>query len=195
MNIRVLNNHFQSFMILQWLKTFIIIPTLLVSCSLYGQFNSDTDKDELKKTASCGELWIDLLGGTFNGIKPNASIDTVKQKLPCYTGETEEGSVFNYRGGVFYLNHDFYFYTYYDFIQVRKEFKGEISLQVLGKTLEEVPSALGLPDRIFKLSHLYEMDYGILRLDFMYGKVSSINIHYASMEEVLKLLCKHLYKC
>lgn len=85
------------------------------------------------KAGSCDVLFCDFKKGTLNGLNGQASMDEVKRQLPCFTGETEEGSSYNCGGGVFYLDHTFFFYTGRDYIEIRKGFQGKSSIEVLGK--------------------------------------------------------------
>ncbi|MEZ4688010.1 MAG: hypothetical protein R3B47_18700 [Bacteroidia bacterium] len=99
------------------------------------------------KAGSCDRLAVDLDQGTLNGLNGAASMDEVKKQLPCFTGETEEGSSFNCGGGLFYLDHDFYFYTHRNYIEIRKDFKGTMSQDMLGKSMSELGGAFSKPDK------------------------------------------------
>lgn len=120
-------------------------------------------------------IFLDLEKGTLDGMKPTASQREVKEKFPNFTGDTEDGSRFNCGGGVFFLDDDFYFYTGRDYIEVRKNFTGEISTNVLGKTKEEVEHILGKPKQ--KITNptnqqdasnyfFYKKNYGTLAIGF-----------------------------
>ena len=91
----------------------------------------------------CAELHFDLRRGTLNGIAPTASMDAVKQRLLCFTGESEETSEMNFGGGVFFLNHDFYFYTGRNYIEVRGRFPGTVTPNVLRRPIAEAQRLLG----------------------------------------------------
>ena len=93
--------------------------------------------------SQCDNLYFDAVEGTVNGVDPTASMSEVKSKLPCFTGETEEGGVFNYGGGIFFLNHDFYFYTYQNFIDIRKGFKGRMSFDFFNNSQKKIEKYLG----------------------------------------------------
>lgn len=80
----------------------------------------------------CDSVFVNLKKGTVNGLIPSATQEQVKAALPCFTGDTEDGSDFNCGGGVFYLNHDFYFYTGSDYVEFRKNFSGKLSVPVIG---------------------------------------------------------------
>lgn len=93
---------------------------------------------------TCDNLVADLKKGTLNGLKPKASQADVKKHFPCFTGDSEEGGDFNCGGGVFFLNHDFFCYTGNDYIEIRKKFKGKLSVPVLGLSQAAAVQQLGL---------------------------------------------------
>lgn len=103
--------------------------------------------------AQCEHLYVDLQKGTLNGLTPADSMGRIKKELPCFTGDTQEGSAFNYGGGVFYHNHDFYFYTHRDYLEVRADYKGKLSNSLyLGRsTRKEVEDKMGKhSERVFR---------------------------------------------
>lgn len=135
----------------------------------------------------CAPFTINLNSGKLNGVKPTASIATVKKKLPCYTGESEEGGATNCGGGVFYLKDDFYFYTFRDYIEVRSRFVGNIEPYLLGIYKKEVKAKLSEPDKELDGGRvwLYTKQYGTLRLNFnAEGKCVEIGIHNTTIDKV-----------
>ncbi len=124
------------------------------------------------------ELYLNLKKGRLNKLKPTASMELVKSNLSCFTGETAEGESFNCGGGVFFLNHQMFFYTHHDYIQVRTGFAGQISEDLLGKTVAQIVAQKGQPDRVpeyegdndwgipVDIVYLYATRYGALELDF-----------------------------
>ncbi|HEY0016549.1 MAG TPA: hypothetical protein VGC13_09535 [Longimicrobium sp.] len=91
----------------------------------------------------CASLRLDLVRGTLNGVAPTATMDEVKRRLPCATGESEETSEMNFGGGVFFLNHDFFFYTGRNYIEVRRRFRGTVTPDVLGRPIGDAQRVLG----------------------------------------------------
>jgi hypothetical protein len=144
-------------------------------------------------------LFLNLKKGHLNKIKPTASFAAVKEALPCFTGETEEGVDYNCGGGVFYLNHDMFFYTGRDYIEVRAGFGGKISEDLLAKTEEEILALKGQPDLIpvyedkkgwgFEVDkvYLYKTRYGALQINFdpESGKSVKLSVHSNAPEEVI----------
>jgi hypothetical protein len=143
----------------------------------------------------CSSLRLDLRTGTLNGVSPTDSPEQVKALLPCFTGETEEGVEYNFGGGVFYLDHDFYFYTHRDYLEVRSGFVGTVSQPLMGASEERVLALMGKPKRKMedwsgREVWLYKAKYGSLRVtygsssdDFLPG-VEMIGIHRAQPREV-----------
>lgn len=91
----------------------------------------------------CAELHFDLRRGTLNGVPATATMDEVKRRLPCFTGESGETSEMNFGGGVFFLNHDLFFYTGRNYIEVRRRFAGTVTPDVLGRPIADAQRVLG----------------------------------------------------
>ena len=109
----------------------------------------------------CDALVLDLDRGTLNGLAPTASMDEVKAQFPCSTGESAEGELYNFGGGVFFLDHGFFAYTHRDFLEVRSSFAGTTRPDALGQPL----STLGEPDRTDGDAALFDRSYGCLRAE------------------------------
>lgn len=135
----------------------------------------------------CASLSVNLNSGKLNGLKPTAAMETVKKKLPCYTGESEETGLFNCGGGVFYIKDDFYFYTYRDYIEIRNRFSGSIQPNLLGMYKNDIKSRLAEPDKELDGGRvwLYSKHYGTLRVNFdLEGKCVEIGIHAVPVDKV-----------
>ena len=129
----------------------------------------------------CDALVLDLGRGTLNGLAPTASMDEVKAQFPCSTGETEEGSEFNFGGGVYFLDHDFYAYTHRDFFEVRQRFAGRTEPALLGEPLASATAAFGEPARVDGSASLYERPWGCLRVETSGGEaVTELGVHAGS---------------
>jgi hypothetical protein len=132
---------------------------------------------------SCDKLVADLKKGILNGLKPTASQEKVKEKLPCFTGDTEDYSDFNCGGGVFYLDHDFFFYSGNDYIEFRKNFKGKLSLPLLGlsKAAAIKKAAMGKAVRTQKegkTEYIFlKTNYGCLMLKIEGSKVATVAMY------------------
>ena len=101
--------------------------------------------DELFQGERADNLILDLEQGTLNGVTPVISQDEAKTTFPCYTGSTAEGEMWNYGGGVFFINDDFYIYTAKDYIEVRKNFTGKVTGDWLGKSRDTLMASFGEP--------------------------------------------------
>ncbi len=127
----------------------------------------------------CDALVLDLREGTLNGLAPTASMDAVKAQFPCFTGESAEGDpVMNFGGGVFFIDHDFFAYTFRDYIEVRPNFAGQTVPTVLGEPLSVAEAAFGSPARVDEGASLFDMPYGCLRAETAAdGTVQELGIH------------------
>lgn len=174
----------------------ILILALVVSIATVG-FAQDKPAKPAKKLAGkestlpntkpCAPFTVNLNTGKLNGIKPTASMATVKKKLPCYTGDSEEGGFANCGGGVFYISDDFYFYTFRDYIEIRSRFIGNIQPYVLGLYKSDIKAKLLTADKELDGGRvwLYTKPYGTLRLNFSAeGKCIEIGIHNATIDKV-----------
>jgi hypothetical protein len=157
--------------------------------SLLGCSTTKPSTQKVYKT-DCSELVVDLKKGTLNNLPATESMENIKQKLTCFTGDTEEGEeTFNCGGGVFFLNHGFFFYTYKDYIEVRENFKGVVSPQIMGVSILELKKHIGTPAKIISQSgtYFYKMPYGTLRVELdSQEKVREIGLHHSNLE-ALKL--------
>jgi hypothetical protein len=142
---------------------------------------------------SCDKLVADLKRGTLNGLKPTATQEQVKAKLPCFTGDSEDGGAFNCGGGVFFLNNDFFCYTGRDYIELRKKYNGKLSIPVLGLTKAAAIKKLGMGKAVRTEKDedteflFFKTAYGCVRLNIVAGKVDEVAMH--SMPAAAVELC------
>ncbi|HSU28202.1 MAG TPA: hypothetical protein VLJ68_07465 [Chitinophagaceae bacterium] len=136
----------------------------------------------------CSKLFVDIKKGTINDLKPTATQAEVKAKFPCFTASTEDGSTINCGGGVFFTDHNFYYYTGNDFIDVRRGFTGTFSIDLFDKSENDVKTLLGKnaggledgPNRYL----FFDTSYGSIVLKMVRGKVDEILIYTKKPEEV-----------
>lgn len=119
-------------------SVFIILLLLLVTRNSVAQTEFNFNFQD-----PCETVDVKLFSGTVKGITPKFEMDEIKKRLPCFTGETKEGEVYNYSGGVFYTNLDLYFYTYADVINIRTGTKAMVEPNVFGKSRADVESLIG----------------------------------------------------
>lgn len=143
-------------------------------------------QEKAPEAPPCGPLRFDLVSGQLNGLSPDASQEQVKAALPCFTGDTRDGSKYNYGGGVFYLKHDFFYYTGRDFIEVRGAFKGQVEPALLGMPIDAAigqfgpgESIKGVPD-----ATLFSTSYGCLRLHVSDKVVTKAAAHMQSCADL-----------
>lgn len=138
------------------------------------------------ETPSCEQLVFDLNAGTLGGLAPTVDQPEAKTRFPCATGATEDGSAFNYGGGVFFLDHDFYMYTGKDFIEARKRFPGKILPNVLEMSPRDIVAEFGQPTQVDDIpgAYLYDRPYGCLRIEPGLKRHHEVAVHYESCESV-----------
>lgn len=137
------------------------------------------------RAPSCDALVLDLERGALSGVAPTASPAAFQAAFPCATGETEEGGPYNFGGGVFYLNHDFYAYTFRDFIEAREDFAGRtVPDAVLGSSASQADAAFGTPQRVEDGARLYDRRYGCLRIEVVGGAIREVGVHAQTCAEV-----------
>jgi hypothetical protein len=137
----------------------------------------------------CDSLFFDLEEGKINAVSPMLSQGELKEWFPCYSGTTPDGASQDCGGGVFYKNHDFYYYTYFDYVEVRSRFKGKMTYELIGKTKEEVRKLLGTPvdtknKEGFSDIDLFTKEYGCLRVNYTNNTVVIVAAHYNECEAV-----------
>ena len=158
----------------------LVLALLFSGCSLFKKTSST-----VSYPADCSVLELDLQKGTLNGIRPSDKRELIKDRFNCFTGETEDGSAFNCGGGIFFLDHDFYFYTHRDYLEVRSSFIGNATPNIMGASVDEVKDKFGEPQKIIKENTwLYKMPYGTLRVKFASKRVIELAIHSDKPENV-----------
>jgi len=130
----------------------------------------------------CDQLVFDVFDGSVNGVSATASQADIKAKLPCATGDTADGSSFNVGGGVFFTNHDFYFYTHHDFIEVRTGFKGTTVPALLGASMADSIASLGGATFTSRSEVLISHAPGCISLSARNGKVSQVRAFVGSCD-------------
>jgi hypothetical protein len=162
----------------------VSIAVLLITLAACGGTKKATQTYE----PGCTKLYVDIEAGTLNGFAPKASMDEVKKQFPCFTGDSEEGGPMNCGGGVFFLEHDFYFYTGRDYLEVRFKFPGQTSRPLLSRGSHEIEADMGAPYK--KETHdekeywFYKKKYGSLVVQFRGGKSYQFAMYTDSPDKV-----------
>jgi hypothetical protein len=121
---------------------------------------------QLKAKVKCPDLYVDVLNGTVNDIKPNQTQIEIKEKFPCFTSAEDETADAKCGGGIFFKDKDLYFYTKRDYVEVGPKFIGKTSIPLLGTKRNSLFSKLGNPKVKDDLWDAYEMQYGTLVLHY-----------------------------
>lgn len=131
---------------------------------------------QLKSTPHCPPFNVDILEGSVSRMYPQSPFGEIANRLPCYTEAVDELSSSGC-GGVYFKDKGVYFHTYRDYIEIKENFNGTMSLPLMGASRNMLFKWLGLPvSKDFKWES-YQMRYGSLVLFFdNAGKVNSIVI-------------------
>jgi len=137
----------------------------------------------------CQELIYDVQLGEINGVKPQLSQNDIKEWFPCYSSVVPDGSTHSCGGAVFYENLGFTYYTYWDFVEVTRHFKGEVKGKLWDKNRKEMQQLLGSPvDTKYKEEHpyidFYPTDYGCIRIEYSNNRVVKIASHYNECDQI-----------
>lgn len=161
----------------------LVIVVLFLFVNQYASSEKTADDNP------CNNMYVDLENGTLNGLNGSESMDEVKTMFPCFTGESEENEDgINCGGGIFFLDHDLFFYTQKDYINLRKNFLGETSSAILGVTATDAMNLFGEPnvtstyvdDWLDETSIYmqYEKKWGTLVLIAQDGVIIELELHY-----------------
>jgi hypothetical protein len=117
---------------------------------------------QLKAKVKCPELYVDILNGTVNDLKPSNTLDEVRTKFPCFTSTEDESETAKCGGGAFYKDKDIFFYTRRHYIEIGPKFLGKLSLPLIGARRNSLFKWLGNPKIKDDLWDAFEMQYGTL---------------------------------
>ncbi len=172
------------------MKKVIFCCIALFTSTFSIQAQDEKDKDVIK---------VDIENGIINGLKPSATMADVKKTMPFYTGETPENQGINCDGGIFYMNNDIYFYTARHYVEIRSQFDGKLSKDILNKNIQEITKLLGEPDHQIKpagddesiMVLYFKTSYGCLRINYTIatGNIFEIGIHPKPINEAMLDLC------
>src|ERR1700742_3449718 len=121
---------------------------------------------QLKAKVKCPDLYVDVLNGTVNDIKPNFTQNEIKEKFPCFTSAEDESESAKCGGGIYFKDKDLYFYTKRKYVEVGPKFVGKTSIPLLGTKRGSLFTKLGNPKIKDDLWDAYEMQYGTLVLHY-----------------------------
>jgi hypothetical protein len=139
---------------------------LLLAIGLYSGVSA-----QLKVTAKCDPFVVDVLNGTVNKVKANYTAGEIKDKFPCFTSAEDESQTAKCGGGVYFKDKDVSFFTQRDYIEIGPNFKGKLSIPLLGAKQGSLFKLLGSPQLKDATWEAYQTAYGILVLHYSAGKV------------------------
>ena len=129
---------------------------------------------QLHTTPKCPEFVVDILDGNINqNLLPTSTVGQIKLNFPCFTSFEDEGTTAKCGGGVFYKDKDIYFYTTRDYIETGPDFKGKLSVPLMGAPRTGLFKWLGSPSVKDVNWDAFQTSYGILIL--YYNADSRIN--------------------
>jgi hypothetical protein len=140
---------------------------------------------QLKTSTKCADFEIDLLDGKVNGIKADVPPERIRVLLPCFTGAPESIDTAKCGTVVSYKDKDLHFFTDRDYVQIGPNFKGKLSIPVLGLHHNSLFQYLGNPKLKDQNWDAYQTNYGCLILYFdKAGKVNLIQFSSLGTEAV-----------
>jgi len=147
------------------MKSFFFTPLLAVIFS--------STSAQLKITPVCGTFVVDILDGKVNDVRPDFTIGQIKEKLPCFTSEEPENASSKCGGGVFYKDKGVNFFTGRDYVEIKENFKGKLTIPLMGAARNSLFKWLGNTKIKDVVWDAFETRYGILVL--YYNKANKVN--------------------
>jgi hypothetical protein len=140
---------------------------------------------QLKTTTICPPFSVDVLGGRVNELRINSTVGQIKKTLPCFSSAEEESATAKCGGGVFFKDKDLYFYTNRDYIEIGPNFKGKLTIPLMGATRTSLFKWLGNP-KIKDVSwDAYTTEYGLMIVYFTKaGKINKIQMTNQSADTI-----------
>lgn len=128
---------------------------------------------QLVPRKKCDAFYVDVLDGKINGVRPDYTVGLIKEKLPCFTSnETSKCGT-----TVFYNDKGVFFYTDRDYVEIKTNFKGKLSIPLLGASRGSLFKWLGHPKLKDDTWDAFQTAYGVLVLHYNKGnKVSLIQL-------------------
>ncbi len=160
------------------------MKTLFLSMAAF--FMVAASSAQLKTTLKCPEIDIDILDGVINNtLTPGSTVGQIKLNLPCFTSFAEEDTTAECGGGVFYDDRDVKFYTTRNYIEIGPNFKGTMSLPLMGTERDKLFNYLGHPMIKDVKWDAFQTAYGIIILYYDAGsKVSKIQFSTESTKTI-----------
>lgn len=140
---------------------------------LTGSLFIHTATAQLKTTTVCPVFKVDVLEGRLNDdLNPKSTAGEIRTIFPCFTEMVEEATATKC-AGIFYKDKDIYFYPGRNYIEIRQNFKGKLSLPLIGASRNSLFKWLGHPKIKDSSWDAFQTKYGLLIL--YYNKAGKIN--------------------
>ncbi len=137
---------------------------------------------QLKSSLVCS-VYVDVLAGTVNGAEPDYLPAQVKKILPCFTSEEPESGGSACGGVIHYKDNDLYFYTSKDYVEIKQNFKGKLSIPLMNMPRATTFASLGNPKVKDVNWDAFQTQYGTLILYYDNGgRVNKIQFSSRSTE-------------
>lgn len=134
-------------------------------------FLSYTSFAQLKKQADCPTFVVDVLDGHVNRYNTKSNVAEITKAFPCYT-EVVEASGTNC-AIVAYKDKGIYFFPDRNYVEIRENFKGKLSVPLMGANRKSLFATLGNPSIKDANWDAFKTNYGILVL--YYSKAGKVN--------------------
>jgi hypothetical protein len=155
------------------MKKYLLLPLAIV---IFNGLQA-----QLKISPVCPGISIDILDGSVNNLYPESSLEDIKAKLPCFNDAVAEPGAGC--AGVFLREKGINFYTYRDYIEINKDFKGNMSIPLMGADRSSLFKYFGGPQARDNAWEVYKVRHGILVVYFDdAGKINKMQISSKSAE-------------
>lgn len=154
----------------------------LVTCFILNMLAVNA---QLKTTTVCPLFKVDVLNGTLNDdLNPKSTLGEIKTFFPCYSEILEEATG-SKCAGIFYKDKDINFYTSRNYIEIGQNFKGKLSLPLIGASRSSLFKWLGYPKIKDVNWDAFQTKYGTLILYYnKAGKINKLQISSKSTETI-----------
>jgi len=158
------------------MKNLLVILTFL--------FASQLSFAQLKKAADCPTFIVDVLDGHINKYNTKSNMAEIKKAFPCYTEINEQASGTNC-ASVSYQDKGVYFFPERNYVEIRENFKGKLSVPLMGAQRKSLFKTLGNPILKDVSWDAFKTNYGILILYYnKAGKINKLQMSNRSTESI-----------
>lgn len=136
---------------------------------------------QLKVKPRCDAFVVDVLDGKVNDVHADFTDGQIKTKLPCFTNEETSkcGRV------IYYKDRDVKFFIDRNYVEIGPDFKGKLTVPLLGKKRGSFFKWLGLPKLKDDTWDAFQTQYGCLILYYnSASKVTMIRFSTKTTDEI-----------